>query len=283
MKVLKAKTAGFCFGVRRAVDLVIQQAEKQNGPVYTYGPIIHNEQVVSELSGKGVRVLNSLDELNTLKEGTLIIRSHGVSRREEEIMKQSGLKILDATCPFVKKIHRIAEEAGRSRKTFLIAGDPDHPEVKGITGWTSGRTEVIRDAEDAARIPLAENEHFVLAAQTTFHAGKFQDIVEILRERGYDDFVMNTVCSATDERQAEAREIAKTVDDKVVIGGRHSSNTRKLVEICSESCRNTYFIETLGDLDSKPFQSFSCVGITAGASTPNSIIEEVTKHVRSKL
>lgn len=283
MKVLKAKTAGFCFGVRRAVEMVTEQSRNGRLPVYTYGPIIHNEQVVRELEQNGVRVLEDLDQLKEIREGTLIIRSHGVSRREQQIMEESGLTIVDATCPFVKKIHRIAEQAGRDGRTLVIAGDPSHPEVKGIIGWASGRAEVIDSPESAKGLRLSENEEIVLAAQTTFHARKFENIVEILRERGYDNLVMNTVCSATDERQTEARKLACQVDAMIVVGGRHSSNTRKLYEICKENCGNTYLIETLDDLDLKPFQSFLCVGITAGASTPNSIIEEVTDYVRTKL
>ena len=283
MEVIKAKTAGFCFGVRRAVDMVLEQCEIGRKPVYTFGPIIHNEQVVRALEEKGVRVIDDLDRLNDLHEGTLIIRSHGVSRAEYERMTASDLTIVDATCPFVKKLHHIAEKAGQENKTLIIAGDPDHPEVKGIVGWTTGRAEVVDSAESAADLKLSENEEIVLAAQTTFHARKFENIVEILGERGYDKNVMNTVCSATDERQTEARCLARQVDAMIVVGGRHSSNTRKLYEICKENCGNTYLIETLDDLDLKPFQSFMCVGITAGASTPNSIIEEVTDYVRTKL
>lgn len=284
MKTIVAKTAGFCFGVRRAVELVEEQSRRGEGPVYTYGPIIHNEQVVKSLEERGVRVIRDLNELRFLPDSaTLVIRSHGVSRAEQEVMEASGMKILDATCPFVKKIHKIAEDTGRKGWTLVIAGDPEHPEVQGIIGWASERAEVIRDPDEAAALPLAPDEKIVLAAQTTFHAGKFEDIVEIFKKRGYYDFVMNTVCSATDERQTEACEIARMVDAMIVIGGRHSSNTRKLVEICKENCAKTFFIETLDDLDLKPFRSFSCVGITAGASTPNSIIEEVTNHVRTKL
>jgi len=283
MKVLKADSAGFCFGVRRAVEMVIEQTRSGKQPVYTFGPIIHNEQVVKDLESRGVRVLTDLDRLSEIHEGTLIIRSHGVSREEQRRMEESGLTVVDATCPFVKKLHRIAEEAGQNGRTLIIAGDPDHPEVRGIIGWASGRTAVVDSVESAEELELSENEEIVLAAQTTFHARKFENIVEILRKRGYDKFVMNTVCSATDERQTEARKLACQVDAMIVVGGRHSSNTRKLYEICKENCGNTYLIETLDDLDLKPFQSFLCVGITAGASTPNSIIEEVTDYVRTKL
>ena len=283
MKVLKAESAGFCFGVRRAVEIVTEQSETGRKPVYTYGPIIHNDQVVTELEAKGVRVISDLKQLEDIQEGTLVIRSHGVSKQEHERMEASGLTVIDATCPFVKKLHHIAEEAGTKGRTLIIAGDPSHPEVKGIVGWASGKVAVVESPEAAEELPLLENEEIVLAAQTTFHARKFENIVEILKKRGYDMFVMNTVCSATDERQTEARKLACQVDAMIVVGGRHSSNTRKLYEICKEHCGNTYLIETLDDLDLKPFQSFLCVGITAGASTPNSIIEEVTDYVRTKL
>lgn len=158
MKVLKAKTAGFCFGVRRAVEMVTEQSRNGRLPVYTYGPIIHNDQVVRELEQKGVRVLDDLEQLKEIREGTLIIRSHGVSRREQQIMEESGLTIVDATCPFVKKIHRIAEQAGRDGRTLVIAGDPSHPEVKGIIGWASGRAEVIDSPESAKELQLSEKK-----------------------------------------------------------------------------------------------------------------------------
>ena len=263
--------------------LVEEQIDEGRPPVCTYGPIIHNEQVVQELRSKGVRVIEDLDTLKEGTEGTIIIRSHGVSRAEQERMEASGMRVVDATCPFVKKIHRIVENAGREGKHVLIAGDPEHPEVQGIVGWALGEVQVLQSATDAESISLSKDHAYVLVAQTTFHAGKFEDIVEILRKKGYDISVTNTVCSATDERQTEARAIACQVDAMIVIGGRHSSNTRKLVEICKEHCRSTAFIETLDDLDLRPFQSLSRVGITAGASTPKSIIEEVTKHVRTEL
>ena len=280
MKVTTAKTAGFCFGVKRAVDQVNRQILSGEKPVYTYGPIIHNEQVVRSLAEKGVRVIDGEEELEQIREGTVIIRSHGVSRRLQEKMESTGVKVIDATCPFVKKIHRIVEESGREGMAVVIAGDPEHPEVKGICGWAEGPCYVVRNTEEMKALRLPEGLKAVLVAQTTFNAGKFEDIVEIFKKTVYYGTIINTVCSATDERQTEAREIARQVDAMIVIGGRHSSNTRKLYEICSCECKNTYFTETLVDLDIQPFQSFSHVGITAGASTPKSIIEEVQEHVR---
>ena len=280
MEVVTAKTAGFCFGVRRAVDEVYRQIETGEKPVYTFGPIIHNEQVVSALERQGVRVIGSEEELDGLHSGTVIIRSHGVARAVQEKLEATGMRVVDATCPFVKKIHRIVEDSGREGRTVVIAGDPDHPEVEGICGWVAGPCYVVRDAAALEELRIPEDGKPVLVAQTTFNAGKFEDIVEIFKKTYYYGTVINTVCSATDERQTEARETARQVDAMIVIGGRHSSNTRKLYEICSCECKNTYFIETLVDLKDQPFQSFSRVGITAGASTPNSIIEEVQEHVR---
>lgn len=283
MEVIVARSAGFCFGVKRAVEEVNRQIEEGQKPVYTYGPIIHNEHVVNSLAARGVQVIQSEEELDAIHEGTIIIRSHGVSRKVYERMQATGAHIVDATCPFVKKIHEIARKAGEEDAALLIAGDPDHPEVQGIMGWTDGEVHVVKSTEQLEKIEKSLGKKEILVAQTTFNKKRFEDIVEIFTKKKYSGFVVNTVCNATDERQTEACEIAQKVDAMVVIGGRHSSNTQKLYEICSGKCKNTYFIETLVDLDPRPFQSFSRVGITAGASTPNSIIEEVIDYVRNEL
>lgn len=283
MEIIKAKSAGFCFGVKRAVDEVQKQIRDGRKPVYTYGPIIHNEQVVNKLAAQGVRVIRSEEELDQIHEGTIIIRSHGVPERIQKKMESLGVDLVDATCPFVKKIHEIARRTGENGDILIIAGNPNHPEVQGIMGWTKGEVYAVESPEELQNLKIPEGRKAVLVAQTTFDKVKFEDIVEIFARTRYSSYVVNTVCNATDERQTEAREIAQKVDAMVVIGGRHSSNTQKLYHICSEKCANTYFIETLVDLDLKPFQSYSRVGITAGASTPNSIIEEVTEHVRIKL
>ena len=282
MKVTVAKSAGFCFGVRRAVEQVYHQVKEGKKPVYTYGPIIHNDQVVRDLEALGVRVIHAEEELDSISEGTVIVRSHGVPRRIQEKIEARGLELVDATCPFVKKIHRIVMEESRKGAAVIIAGDESHPEVEGIRGWAEGPVWVVSRPGDMERLPLSAGKAAVLVAQTTFNYTKFEELVEIFSKKGYDGNVINTVCNATEERQSEARRIARTVDAMIVIGGRHSSNTQKLYEICSRECKNTYFVETLVDLDSKPFQSFRHVGITAGASTPNKIIEEVQKHVRIK-
>ena len=282
MDVTVAKTAGFCFGVKRAVDKVYRKIETGEKPVYTYGPVIHNEQVMDELEEKGVRVIRNEAELKDIRGGTIIIRAHGIGRGLEEKLRGTGCRIVDATCPFVKKIHQIVDEESRNGFAVIIAGNPDHPEVRGIQGWTQGPTYAVQSKEELEAMELPEGMHAILVAQTTFNLQKFQELVEIFKKKRYYGRVVNTVCNATAERQTEALQISKAVDAMLVIGGRHSSNTQKLCEICKTHCRNTYFIETLVDLEDKPFQSFCHVGITAGASTPNQIIEEVLEKLCQK-
>ncbi len=279
MKVIVAKTAGFCFGVKRAVDTVYRQIENGKKPIYTYGPIIHNEEVVKELEEKGVRIISSEEELKELSCGTVIIRSHGVSRSICEKIRESGLELIDATCPFVKKIHRIVEEHSRKGADILVVGNEGHPEVEGIKGWCHGKVDVIGTEEEAAAYRHDPERPLCIVSQTTFNYKKFDKLVEIISKMRYDRMdILNTICSATEERQSEAREIAGRVDSMIVIGGSHSSNTRKLFEICRNECADTYYIQTLKDLDMRRLPSMGCVGITAGASTPNNLIEEVSKQ-----
>lgn len=278
MQVIRAKTAGFCFGVRRAVNKVYEQAEKEGQKVYTYGPIIHNEEVVRDLEKKGVQVLESEEELERLQEGTVVIRSHGVSKEIYDRIREKQLHLVDATCPFVLKIHKIVREQSAAGREIVIVGNDRHPEVEGIKGWCSSPVTVVGTEEEAREFQKKGDAGICVVSQTTFNYKKFNNLVEIFSKRGYDILVLNTICSATEERQTEAREIASAVDAMVVIGGKHSSNTQKLFEICKKECKNTYYIQTLEDLDVRSMQSVSCVGITAGASTPNNIIEEVQKE-----
>ncbi len=279
MEVILAQHAGFCFGVERAVEQVYEQAATGK-PIYTYGPIIHNEEVVKDLAQKGVRVIESVSELAQIKEGTIVIRSHGVARKVCELIKERGLECVDATCPFVKRIHNIVEKESEAGKRVVIIGNAGHPEVEGIMGWAKTDTTVIGTLEEAQKFIYNPGEELCIVSQTTFNYNKFQDMVEIFREKGYNGSVVNTICNATEVRQTEAREIAARVDVMIVIGGKHSSNTRKLYEICMQECGNTYFIQTLEDLHPDLPKSVRLVGITAGASTPNNIIEEVQNYVR---
>ena len=283
MEVRLAKTAGFCFGVKRAVDTVYKEAEKNNETIYTFGPIIHNEQVVADLEKNGVHVVNTIEELKGLKAGTtVIVRSHGVGKYVYDLMEECGLNVVDATCPFVKKIHRIVERESQVGKRIIIIGNDKHPEVEGIKGWVNGKAVVIETAQEAADFQAEENAQLCIVSQTTFNYNKFKDLVEIISEKGYDIESINTICNATEERQTEAKMIAGEVDSMIVIGGSHSSNTQKLFEICKKECENTYYIQTLQDLELENLKGAEKIGITAGASTPNNIIEEVQKHVRIK-
>lgn len=281
-EVKLAKSAGFCFGVKRAVELVYEEAKK-GGDIYTYGPIIHNEEVVGDLENKGVRVINSPEEIDNLKSGTIIIRSHGVSKDIYDRMINNGLNVIDATCPFVKKIHNIVSEESNKGNVIVIVGNKDHPEVQGIKGWSNCETYIIDSKEEIDKITINNGKKVCVVAQTTFNFNKFKELVEILTKRVYDIIAVNTICNATKERQTEAKSLALESDAMIVIGGRHSSNTQKLYQICKSECDNTMYIQTLDDLVIDELTSVRSVGITAGASTPNNIIEEVWQACQKKI
>ncbi len=276
MEVSVAKTAGFCFGAKRAVDTVEEQL-RQGKKVYTYGPIIHNEEVVQDFEKRGVRILYPEDEWETVEKGTIVIRSHGITKEEQEKLSAYGFEIVDATCPFVKKVHKIAEEQSLAGRKIVIIGDENHPEVIASRSWAKKESYVLNSAEDAVNAGFSEGDKLCIVAQTTFNYKKFQELVEILKKKRYDIIVLNTICNATEERQTETAQLAARSEAVIVIGGKQSSNTRKLYEIAKDACENTYYIQKLDDLDLSQFKSFRCVGITAGASTPNNIIKEVQK------
>ena len=273
MEINIAKSAGFCFGVRRAVDTVYKESGKKN--VYTYGPIIHNDEVVADLERQGVGVINDSREFASLGEGTIIIRSHGVPRAIYDEIAHVGLELVDATCPFVRKIHRIVERESGEGRIIIIVGNNHHPEVEGIMGWCHTTPIVIENREQAEAIAVDADTKLSIVSQTTFNYNKFQYLVEIISEKGYDINVFNTICNATEERQKETRELAMRSDAMIVIGGRHSSNTQKLFEISKKECSNTFYIQTKNDLNMEDFHNIGILGITAGASTPNNIIKEV--------
>ena len=262
--------------------MVYEAIEKENVPIYTYGPIIHNDEVVKDMEKNGVTVINDLDELSSHEKGVMIIRSHGISKAEYDRIKNCGFEVLNATCPFVSKIHRYVEDYSSKGYDIIIVGSPKHPEVCGIKGWADEKCHVtiINSPEDAENYMKNSTKKLCIVSQTTFNYNKFQDIVEIIAKKGYDITVLNTICNATKERQEEAARIAERVDAMIVIGDRRSSNTQKLFEICRNACMNTYYIQTLDDLDMNQLRSVETVGITAGASTPNNIIEEVQNNVR---
>lgn len=275
MEITVAKSAGFCFGVQRAVDSVYKELEENSGKIYTFGPIIHNEQVVEDLNKKGIEVINTVEQLKEIKEGTVVIRSHGVAKEIYDVLEQQKLKMVDATCPFVKKIHNIVLDESNNGKTIIIIGNDNHPEVEGIKGWVNGEVIVINKEEQIEKLSLPEQTKACIVSQTTFNHNKFKYLVEIIRKKGYDITVVNTICNATHVRQVEARKISSKVDGMIVIGGKNSSNTQKLYDICRNECENTFYVQTVKDLNLHELKSLKSIGITAGASTPKNIIEEV--------
>ena len=266
-----AESAGFCFGVKRAIEMAYE-AIGVEPKLYSYGQLIHNKTVTDDLASKGLEIVESLDGLT---EGTLLVRSHGVGKALYDEAEAKGLKILDGTCPFVKKIHNIVHDKLAEGLGIIIVGDGTHPEVIGINGWCENAAVILEDEEAAKTKEIPEKEKYAVVVQTTFRQAKFDKILEILQDRGVNMEVHNTICSATEKRQTEAEELSKTVDKMIVIGGKNSSNTQKLVEICAKNCGNTVHIETICDLVLNNFGKDDKIGITAGASTPPAIIKEV--------
>lgn len=266
-----AESAGFCFGVKRAIEMAYE-AIGVEPKLYSYGQLIHNKTVTDDLASKGLQIVENLDGLT---EGTLLIRSHGVGKALYDEAEAKGLNILDGTCPFVKKIHNIVHEKLAEGMGIIIVGDGTHPEVIGINGWCENAAVILEDEEAAKTKEIPEKEKYAVVVQTTFRQAKFDKILGILQDRGINMEVHNTICSATEKRQTEAEELSKTVDKMIVIGGKNSSNTQKLVEICAKNCGNTVHIETICDLVLNNFGKDDKIGITAGASTPPAIIKEV--------
>ncbi len=277
MSVKVAEHAGFCFGVKRAVELVETELAKGQSKIYTYGPIIHNDTVVNDLCARGVEVIPEDSDLDGYEPGIVVIRSHGISRKVHEGLEGHGFEIVDATCPFVRKIHRIVDEYSSNGYKILVVGNPNHPEVQGIIGWIQPEVPyfVIQSKEEISELPFSMEDKICLVGQTTYNYKKFQELVELIKQKGYDIVALSTICNATEERQTEAAQIAQEADVMLVIGGKNSSNSQKLFEICKKECDNTYFIQTVDDLDTSVLDSQNHIGITAGASTPNNIIEEV--------
>lgn len=270
MEVMLAKTAGFCPGVKRAVETVYRDIGKTK--IYTYGPIIHNRIVTDDLEKKGVFAIDSLDEAE--KGSTIVIRSHGVPPEVYDEIKEKGFEYVDLTCPYVKKIHNIVRENYLEGRKIIIVGNPSHPEVKGINGY-SGNTAVIIEEKDALK-DIDLNEKYSLVVQTTFNTAVFEEIKESIPPEA-DVRVFNTICSATSARQSEAVEIAKQADIMIVLGDKNSSNTQKLYNMSKKFCENTFLFEKICIKQLKCFKKNVRIGITAGASTPPGIIEEAIK------
>lgn len=272
VKLFRSKKAGFCFGVKRALQIAEKSPTEIQGPIYTLGPLIHNRQVVEALEEKGIKV----NDIKDAKEGTFIIRSHGVSATVFDEAKKKGLELIDATCPFVKRAQGLAQEMYKDGYQVVIVGDKQHPEVLGIAGWTNNSAIIIEKPEEA--ISLGTFPKIGIVAQTTQPKKNFEAIVEILRGKTDDLKVYNTICHATGERQEAAKDLSQQVDLMLVVGGVDSANTKKLAKICDETGTVTKHIENKNDLKPEWFIGVEKVGITAGASTPDWIIEEVEQE-----
>ncbi len=276
MGIIVAKTAGFCFGVNRAVEIVNSLAEGES-KVCTLGPIIHNKEMVQELREKGVFSIDDLSEAE--KFDTVVIRSHGVPKSVKDTLSQMSCDVVDATCPFVSKIHRIVAKAGEDNKVVLIAGDKNHPEVMGIMGHCKGECYTFKDESelsDSLAIMLQKNINDIcVVAQTTFDVTLFEKCLKNIKKVYTNAEIFDTICNATSERQAEAASLSESSDCMIVIGDKHSSNTCKLFSICKRNCENTFLVETSADLDLDVISKATLIGVTAGASTPARIIKEV--------
>jgi ribosomal protein S1/(E)-4-hydroxy-3-methyl-but-2-enyl pyrophosphate reductase len=276
LEIVKASTAGFCFGVNKAVNKIYELLEKNDGTIYTIGPVIHNEQMVEYLRQKGVKDIDNVKEAGG--EGYIVIRAHGVQPSVYEEINKNEHTVIDATCPYVKKIHNLVSKEYDKGNSIIIIGDRNHPEVIGIKGWCGDKGFVVYSREDIDMLPDMEN-NICVVAQTTITKQKWDEMNEYLKNRYKDIKKYDTICSATGERQKEASEIATGVDLMVVVGSKNSSNTQKLYEICKNCCDKTYFVETPGELPPVNIKKIKKIGITAGASAPEWLIKEVIERM----
>lgn len=273
-----ARYAGVCYGVERALGMAEKAADEARKPVNTLGPLIHNPLVVNDLESIGVGTASSVSEV---EKGTLIIRAHGVVPSVVEDARTRGLDVLDATCPYVKKVHNAAERLVREGYQLIVVGESGHPEVEGIMGHAGDDAHVVSVPGDLDAIDLSRKVGVVV--QTTQTPGALADVVAELSKRTMDLRVINTICSATQERQDSAAELARRVDAMIVVGGKNSGNTRRLAEICTAACPKTHHIEDASEIEAAWFDGASHIGVTAGASTPASHIERALVRMRSLL
>ncbi|MDR0977764.1 MAG: 4-hydroxy-3-methylbut-2-enyl diphosphate reductase [Endomicrobium sp.] len=276
IEIYTADNAGFCFGVKRAINLV-EETLRKGCKVYTLGPIIHNPQEVKRLGQKGVKILNDINDVDSVRDGCIILRTHGVSLQFREKLKSNKtVFVIDATCPFVKKTQDIVKKLSLEETIIVVAGENSHPEVEALVSYGAGKCVVIENPDEAFQLDGKGSVNIV--SQTTQTPYNFGAIVNILRKR-FNVNTYNTICKATLERQKTAEELAKKSDLMIVVGGRNSGNTTRLAEICSAHTK-TYHIETIYELDNKWFDGIRTVGLTAGASTPDTIIKTVQTKIK---
>ncbi len=275
MKVLLADEYGFCFGVERAVEMV-EEALVEGDTVRALGPLIHNDQEMSRLATQGVRTIS---EPVQIKRGeTAVIRAHGVTPQVEAELRATASKVVDATCPFVTKVQKLASRAAAQNRHVVVVGNPEHPEMIGVFGYAPEHSFVVNNAEEVAALPKLRNP--LVVSQTTIKLQNFLDVAEAVKSKTDDDVqIVNTICSATRDRQDAARALAGEVDAFYVIGGRHSSNSRKLLAVCKEQCAKSFLIETEDEINTDDLHGVERVGVTASASTPKWLIEKIIKRL----
>jgi 4-hydroxy-3-methylbut-2-enyl diphosphate reductase len=276
MQVLLAEEYGFCFGVERAVEMV-EGALSEGANVRTLGPLIHNTQEIQRLEGEGVRTIDAPVEVNAGE--TAVIRAHGVTPEVQRELESRAERVIDATCPFVTKVQKLAERAAAEGRDVVVVGSPDHPEMIGVKGYAPNRAYVVRDAGEVASLPPLHAP--LVVSQTTLKLSTFLEAAEAVRAKSDSEpQVVNTICSATRDRQDAARALAGHVDAFYIIGGKHSSNSLKLLSVCKEQCGKSFLIETPEEIDAEDLEGASRVGVTAGASTPNWLIDQVVARLR---
>jgi (E)-4-hydroxy-3-methyl-but-2-enyl pyrophosphate reductase len=277
MQVLLANEYGFCFGVERAVEMV-EESIRSGDKVRALGPLIHNEQEMQRLAHEGVTTVSEPVQIG--RDETAVIRAHGVAPEVQKRLEETAAKVVDATCPFVTRVQKLAARAAAENRHVIVVGDPDHPEMIGVKGYAPEHAFVIKDDKEVAGLPPLRKP--LVVSQTTIKAKTFFDTAEAVKNKTTDDVqVINTICSATRDRQEAARALAHMVDAFYIIGGRHSSNSMKLLAVCKESCQKSFLIETEAEINPADLIGVNQVGVTAGASTPNWLIEKVVNRLKS--
>jgi (E)-4-hydroxy-3-methyl-but-2-enyl pyrophosphate reductase len=276
LKVKLATTAGFCMGVRRAMEMALAAANKDQGPLFTYGPLIHNRQVLDLLELKNV---TAVDDVTGIEKGVLLIRAHGIPPQQRKVLKSSPLKIIDATCPRVAHVQALIRYHTKKGYTPVIAGDKDHAEVIGLMGYSEGKAHVINSPNEVLNLPVTDK--LFIVAQTTQNEQVYDEIVDAVKKRYPDALIFDTICESTRQRQKEVKALAEDVDGIVVVGGYHSGNSRRLAQVSEATGTPTFHIETEKDLVKEDFSSMEVIGVTAGASTPNWMIKNVVKEIEA--
>lgn len=282
MEIIVGKNAGFCFGVKRAVDVVYDLLKEGASSLYSIGPLIHNELVTNDLKNKGVIEINNYDDVAKLKNKTVIVRTHGVEKDIYDLLKLNNNSIVDLTCPFVSKIHKLVNEYSENGYKIIVIGDKDHPEVKGIVSYAKKEIYVVINEDDIRNLNIDRNDKVFIVFQTTTNAENAQKLVDILKDLFYNYRLVNTICNATQNRQDEVKILAETCDVMLIIGSNTSSNTQKLYEISKKYCGNTYLLTCVDDVKNIKIEKKVKIGVSAGASTPKYLIEEILNNVRNE-